>query len=218
MPDTIRVLSPSHRVKVVAEERTDVVVEGKADERQIGQMLSIEGVRGALLVRVPLGTDVQVGTQSSRVEVEGAVGHLAVSSSSGRVVAEAAETADIRTSSGRIELGSVAGEARLRTSSGRVVVDSCDRLDVATEDGRIEVRDARGHVDAHCVNGRVDVRLTNPADVVAETVNGRIKVTMPAGTKVHRPTAGEASGDRPSDCDCTVTARSVNGRVVVGER
>jgi DUF4097 and DUF4098 domain-containing protein YvlB len=217
-PTTVRVSSPSHRVKVVAEDRADVVVEGKATSRESGSVMSVEGVRGSLVVRVPLGTDVQVGTESSRIEVEGAVGRLAATSSSGRVVVESAETADIRTSSGRIEVGAVTRDARLRTSSGRVVVGSCEQLDVSTDSGRIEVRDARGNVEASCVSGKVEVEMATAADVVAETVSGRIEVAMPQGTRVHRSTRNESSGDRPADCDCVVTARSVSGRVVVGER
>ena len=211
----VRVSSPTHRVRVIAEQRDDVAIEGKATARQVGATLSVDGVRGAIRVRVPIGSDVQVGTDSSRVEVHGAVGHLAIVTSSGRVEAETAETADIRTASGRVEMGSVNGEACIRSTSGRVHVGACDGLDVATETGRIEVHEARGPVQVHCVNGRVEVEMARPADVDAETVTGRIEVALPPGTKVFRPAEGEGPGDRPLNHDCTVTARSVSGRVVV---
>ena len=218
VPTTVRISSPSHRVRVVAEDRSDIVLEGRFSSRESGSVMSVESAGSPLVVHVPRGTDVQVGTESSRIEVEGAVGHLAATSSSGRVEVESAETADIRTSSGRVEVCAVVGEARLRTSSGRVIVGSCEQLDASTDSGRIEVRDARGNVEASCVSGRVEVEMATAADVVAETVSGRIEVAMPQGTRVHRSSRNESSEDRPADCDCVVAARSISGRVVVGER
>jgi len=212
---SVRISSPHHRVNVVAEDRDDVLVDGRAEEHRQGCRLTVEKVRGALRVRVPVGTDVQVGTESGRVTVSGPVGAAAVSTSSGRVQIETAESVDVRTKTGRVEVGESSGDVRLRSSSGRVTLSRCGGADLATESGRIQVRSASGNVTANCVSGQIQIAMAEAADVAAETVSGRITVSLPEGCHSFRPAPDEDPSDQPEGCDCTIVARSVTGRVDV---
>ena len=144
----LRISSRSNRVTVVAEDRADISVEGPARVEEAGSQTTVDKVRGRLEVRVPTGTDVVIGTTSARVEVKGRVGHVAVTSESGRVSVEAASSVDVRTRSGRVMVGAADGECRLRSTSGRVVVGRCGGADVATTSGRIVLRGVSGPVKA----------------------------------------------------------------------
>ena len=202
---TVRISTTSNRVLVLAEDRADVDVDGRARVTESGARTTIDKVRSRLLVRVPHGTDVVVGSSSARVEVRGPVGDVAVTSASGRVSVEQAGAVDVRSSSGRIEIGHAEGECRLRAKSGRVQVESCGGADAATTSGRIVLRGVGGPVRAHCVSGRIEVDLDGAHDVDAETVSGRIRVSLPPGVR------GDGS-------DCTCTTRSISGRVEVTNR
>ena len=60
-----------------------------------------------LVVRVPQGADVVVGTHSGRVEVSGPVGRIAVTSHSGKVEITDAGSVDVRADSGKVEIVSM---------------------------------------------------------------------------------------------------------------
>ena len=217
-PQCVRISSPNHRVEVVAEDRADVLIDGRAETTREGSQLSIGNVSGRLRVRVPNGTNLQIGTHPARVEVRGRVGSAAISTNSGRVAVGDADSVDIRTDSGAVEVGAVLGDVRVRSSSGRVEIRQCIDADVSTESGRIDVRSASGDVSAHCVSGRIEVDMSSTGDVIAETVTGRIDIGLADGAHPYQPTVDDGHATRPDDCDCTVIARSVTGRVAVSSR
>jgi len=53
----VRLSSADHRVRIVAETRPDVVVEGDATVRIDGSCTTIDSIRDRIIVRVPVGTD-----------------------------------------------------------------------------------------------------------------------------------------------------------------
>ncbi len=181
---TVRISSRSDRLRVVAEAREDVVVEGDAIVQRDGSCTTIDSTGRRIVVRVPVGADLVIGTTTARVEVEGPVGQIAIVTKSGRVSVADATSVDIRTSSARVDVGRTSDECCVRTSSGRVEIGACGSADVTTKSGRIVVQAANGPVKAHCVSGRVEVGLMAPDDVAAETVSGRIHVTVPHGVAV----------------------------------
>ena len=200
----VRISTVSARIDVIAEPRDDVAVEGKVHVEGDDRQLTISAISGVVHVRVPIGADVVIGTASGRINVTGSVGAVSAVTVSGRVEIEAAGSVDVRTTSGRVELGRIAGSCCVRTASGRVEVGECGEVDVATQSARIDLRRVHGEVRAHCVSGRIEITMVDPHDVVAETVSGRIEVSVPPGCT--------------SDSNCTVDARSVSGRVDVSER
>ncbi len=127
----------------------------------------------------------------------------------------------MRSTSGRIDIGHCGDRCRLRSEHGAVAVGSCGIAEVATNTGKISLRDVRGIADAHCTSGRIDITMATADDVTAETVTGRIKVSLPHGTRMVRADSGNAashSASRPADVDCVVIARSVTGRIDVDNR
>jgi DUF4097 and DUF4098 domain-containing protein YvlB len=212
---TVRIATTSGAVRVIAEDRADVdVADSLAFSVDDSVMTLSTGSRRAL-VRVPIGTDLVVGTTSGHAEVIGLVGSAAVTTTSGRVSVEAARSVDIRTASGRIEVGSVAGSCRVLTRSGRVVIGTCGDAHLTSTSGRISLDAAGGPVHAHCVSGRIDITVNSAQDVEAETVSGRISVRLPAGVRpqvIGRRATAEPGSE---DYDCVVRARSVSGRIDV---
>jgi DUF4097 and DUF4098 domain-containing protein YvlB len=137
---------------------------------------------------------------------------------SGKVEVESAESVDIRTQSSRVEVGKVAGVCRVRSTSGKVEVGSCGDADIAGTSGRIELQRVAGSVEAHSVSGRIELSMAAANDITAETVTGRIEVSLPKGSVAYQPSESELGTLRPPGCDCTVVARSTTGKVVVTSR
>jgi DUF4097 and DUF4098 domain-containing protein YvlB len=214
---TVRIFSGSHRCEITAGDVESVTVDGKANIEQGPDSFTIDKVRSRLEVSVPAGTDLVVGSSSGRIDVRGPLGSVSATSNSGKIVVESADAVDARTASSRIEIGEVSGQCRINTASGRVEVYRCGSADIATASSRIDLKSVGGPARAHTVSGRVEVMMDVAADVDAETVTGRVEVSLPKGTVVHRPEPGNDTA-RPSDADCTVLARSTTGRVEVTTR
>lgn len=215
---SVRIAATSGRVRVIAEDRADVCVSGDAEVIQEGATVTAQATSSSVEVRVPVGVDVMIGTTSGRVAVEGRVGSLSVVSTSGRITADHAGSLDARSASGRIKVTRVDGDCRVRSESGRVTVGGCRDCDVSTTSGRVELDAVTGTACAHCISGRVGIHMVEPHDVVAETVSGRISVSVPSGARVWRTTTDASSPPPDKDYDCTVTTRSVSGRVDVASR
>jgi len=216
--ESVRISSTHNRVRVVAEDREGVEVSGDADIDRLGSQVTIGNVRQALVVRVPIGVGIIVGSTSAKVEIVGQVGDAAVITESGRVEMESARSVDIRTVSARVEVGRVEEDCRVRSDSGRVVVLACKNADVATKSGRITLGGVDGPVRAHCVSGRVEIVLTGANDVDAETVSGSVTISLPPDVVAHTTIAGSESVVVPASCDCVVNSRSVSGHIEVSSR
>ncbi len=214
---SVRISSTHNPIKVIAEVRQDVWVEGNAKVAVRGNQTTIDGVAGMLVVHVPEQADLVVGSTSGGVTVEGPMGDVAIVSESGRVRVENAKSIDARTTNGSVDVGDVEGDCRIRTTSGSVVVQGCGPADVAADSGRIRLKGVRGTARAHCVSGRVEIHLEAAVDVDAETVSGRVAVSYPPGVRAYQ-SGNKEPESLPDDCDCTVCATSVSGRVVVSSR
>jgi len=214
----VRIAGDTHRIEMRAVEGGEFDIRGDARARRSGGVVTVDEVRSRIRVTVPVGSDVVVGTVSGRVALSGRFGHVAVVSESGRVEVERAESVDVRTETSRVEVGEVAGVCRIRSTSGRVEVVSCGAADVASTTGRVELRQVDGVVDAHSVSGRIELSLERPHDVRAETLTGRIEVSLPPGTVAFRSDGPTDQRLPPPGAVCTVTARSETGKVVVATR
>ena len=208
----------SGRVDLIAENRADVDVQGDSEVSRSGASTTITGNHGRLTVRVPTGTDVVIGTTSGRVEVTGTVGAAAVTTDSGRISIDRARSVDARSVNGRIQIEHCGHQCCLRSENGAVEVGSCGTADVATASGRISLRDVRGAARAHCTNGRVDIEMATASDVSAETLTGRIGVSLPRGVRAFRTDFANGPVERPHDADCVVATHSVTGRVDIANR
>ncbi len=219
--EPVRITASSGRIEVTAEARSDVLVE-RGQEHPMGGILEVQGESSGVVVRVPVATDVVVGSHSGSITLRGRLGDVRLTTRSGRVDVEECASIDVRAASGRVEIGRVAGEARVKTASGRVSVKSVGgALGVTTVSGRIEVGVASGPVRAHTVNGRVDVVIDRAADVRADTVSGSVRIALP--DHVHPEVSlvsvsGKVSCELTKGTDCRVTGRTVSGKVQVVAR
>lgn len=211
----VRISTASGRVRVIAEARDDVHVDGDATVDSRDETTTVVTASGRVVVRVPEGTDVVVGTDSGRVEVHGRAGGIAATTTSGRIEVDEGTNVDARSESGRIVVGRATGVCRIRGNTGRVEIGASAGADASTNSGRIVLRDVDGPVRAHCISGRIEIGMAAAHDVDAETVSGRITVTMPDGTTVHRLQGKDDDSPPPADSDCSVRATSISGRIRV---
>ena len=80
------------------------------------------------------------------------------------------------------------------------------------------LKDAHGDRSAHCVSGRVEISLGAAYDVDAETVSGRIVVSLPPSVRPQIVASSSDIVDSVEAYDCVVVARSGSGRVDVANR
>ncbi len=187
-----------------AEPRDEVEVVGDADVSIDPECTTVTGQTGKLLVRVPVGTNIRVGTDAGRVSMDGPAGDVAVVTDSGRVEVDNAQAVDVRSNSGRVKIFRANGRCRVRSVSGRVEVGACAGADVSTNSGRVSLAGVEGPTRAHCVDGRIDLEMAAAADIDVATVTGRIRVSLPTGVE--------------AGVDCAVATSSISGRVEVTNR
>jgi len=215
---TVRVATASAAVYVTADANLRSVIAEGVPIVVDHSTATIDSPSTRVDLRVPAGMDLVIGTSSGRVQIAGSVGSVAVVTTSGKVQVDDAASLDVRTKSGRVTVSHSRGEARVISGSGKVEIDHCGAADVTTTSGRIVLRDVAGTARAHCASGKVDITLAGAHDVEAETVSGRISISLPAGTRARIDAPSAGSVDLAVDHDCVVTARSGSGRVDVSTR
>lgn len=216
----------SGSVRVIAEERDDVNIEhGAPSEDRIHidatgriSLKSAKSGSANLELHCPTGSDINIGAISGAVELVGQFGAVAITSISGHVKVERAESLDVRCVSGSIEIGSCSGECRLQTKSGTTTVQSAGDTLASTISGRIQLERATGNVKMRTVSGSIDIGLEGKGDLAVETMSGHVRVEVPSG--VHPSTRLKSLTGRPkSKCeegnDCRISVRSLSGRIEV---
>ncbi len=214
----VRISTMSGSVAVTAEAgRDEIEVDGLQPEADDG-VVTIDTKSKRVKVRIPEGLDLVIGTTSGSVRVDGRVGSVAATSTSGRITVDDADSVDLRGLSGRITVGRSRGETRIVGKSGRITVDETGPADVTTTSGKVTLHSVDGPVAVNCVSGTIQIEMASAHDVAAETVSGRVVVSLPPGTRarVDTPSSGRIPVD--GDVDCVVTARSFSGRVDVRSR
>lgn len=221
MPDAVRITSRSGRVRVIGEGRPDVTAEGASIVDHDGQQ-EVRCQSKKIEVRVPIGSDLVVGTSSGDVELRGNLGHVGVTTASGSITAEQVASIDARTKSGRVEVQTSPGSVRLKTASSSIRVDHAGgEVRVASVSGKVRIKDAQGLAAIRTVSGNIELGLSVAGEALVETVSGTVRITVPAGA---RPAARlkTVSGKRQVECDAgddvEITARSVSGDLLVTEQ
>lgn len=82
---------------------------------------------------------------------------------------------------------------RGETSNGDLRLFAVGEVDVRTANGSVTLDGAAGPVVVRTNNGRVELTLDTPQDILAETDNGDITATVPAGT--YRVSTATDNGD-----------------------
>jgi DUF4097 and DUF4098 domain-containing protein YvlB len=216
----LRVSTASGTVTVVADERSDVVVEEGGDVgRSVGGVVEVRPIRASssVTVRCPTGTDLVAGTVSGGVKLKGRLGSVSVTSSSGSIRVGAVTEADLRTGSGSVRVAECDEVCRVSTTSGTVTVAGTDRAEISTVSGSIVVERVNGEISARTVSGDVSVVTEAHGPVKARSVSGGIVVHVPPGVRPAVKVSGR--GRLVSDCDAgddvTIEATTMSGRVEI---
>jgi DUF4097 and DUF4098 domain-containing protein YvlB len=215
--DLVRLTTTSGRIEVTAEDRPDLSFSTGTAERR-GSTITITAGSGRLDVRVPEGISVVVGSESGRVTLAGTYGGISVSNGSGRISIDRARSVDVRSQSGRVEVKRCEHRCRIVNASGAVRVGRAGELDAHTETGRIDAEAVDGQVRARTTNGRIDIGILGPGDIAAETISGRIQLTLAQGLGAQVAASSgtnRVENSAPRGDDCRVEARTVSGRVQV---
>src|SRR6059058_4689625 len=72
----------SGRIEVIAEARGDVVVD-HCQEHPMGGVLEVQGAHSGVVMRVPVGTDLIIGSHSGSVKLHGQLGNVRITTRSG---------------------------------------------------------------------------------------------------------------------------------------
>jgi DUF4097 and DUF4098 domain-containing protein YvlB len=218
MVDRVRITATSGDVRVTAEPRDDVVVTG-GETTGSGSEVVVKGDSDDVDVRVPVGIDLIVGNRSGDVTLDGSLGTVSVTTSSGDVEAEDVASIDARTLSGKLRVKASRGSVRLKTKSARVRVGRADgALHVAAGSSRIEIGEARSEVTVKTISGDIEVLLAGRAPVTAETLSGKIKLRVADELRPQvrlRTTSGKKRIECATGDDFVLTARSMSGNITV---
>lgn len=113
-----------------------------------------------LVIRVPRGNSLDIGTVSSDIEVEGVRGEQELQSVSGNVITEGFDA--------EVEAGTVSGDVEVRRANG----DALGQWRLSSVSGDIIVEGLAGELQAEVVSGDIDISGGNFSRVHAETVSG----------------------------------------------
>lgn len=218
---TLRLMSRSGTIDVIAEPRDDVLVAGEKIESRAeddGAALMVRCGRGAkpFEVRVPAGTDVIIGTQSGNVSMTGDFGIVSVTTMSGTIEVESADEADLRTGSGNITLERCRGRCRLNTMTGTIEAGRVGAASAGTMSGAIRIDRVDGALKARTVSGAIDCGCAGEGAIVVKTVSGKVHIELPEGTALatrFKTISGRVRNGFPHGADVMVEAMTVSGSI-----
>jgi hypothetical protein len=120
---------------------------------------NLDRTSSVLVVKVPRGSELRVGTVSADIGVAGIVGSL-----------------DLESVSGAVTIGGSPAEIAAETVSGRVEVRAeCAHVEVASVSGRIVLEGPTGELSASTVSGDIESRGGTFESVQFSSVSGRIE-------------------------------------------
>ncbi len=219
----LRLESRSGDVEVVAESRDDVVVEGDRisgvpvhDDRAL-QVRAGRGT-GKLAVRVPIGTDMSIGTHSGNVRMGGRFGDVSVTTMAGKIELDEADDADLRAMSADVNIGVCSGRVRVSTVSGSISGQSAASVKASTMSGSIRFGRVDGEFMARSVSGSITARCGGEGAVLVKTVSGRVHIDLPEGVEPEarfKTMSGRVKCDCPMGHDVRLEAMSISGSIEV---
>lgn len=216
----LRVTTRSGSVKIICEDRPDVLVESGAHEvANDGDGIEVTGRSGALVIRSPIGTDAFIGCASGVVSLQGSLGEARVTTRSGRISIEQARRVDARTASGDITVESCDEECRCQTKSGRLRVGRADSGEFVAASGSVEV-DAIRAVHVRMGSGSVMIGLTDAASVDVEAHSASVTLSVTAGSHPAlelRTASGQVRCDCEPGSDGVIRVRTRSGQISVIE-
>lgn len=222
----IRITTTSGKVAVIAEGRSDVVVErgvgvpGTVVPDAGGEIRLVSDLDGSAEVelRCPIGSHVVIGTASGAVDLRGGFGNVRVNTISGWIRVEQAEVLDLRSVSADVTVGECAARCRLQTRSGQVTVERSRDSDVSTDSGAVRLDETSGDAHVRTASGKVQIGAHGRGGVAVQTLTGAVTVAVPPGTRPAVDLTAE-TGQPCCECeageDCRISISSVSGAIEV---
>ncbi|MFV1990135.1 MAG: hypothetical protein ACC652_05295 [Acidimicrobiales bacterium] len=218
-PQTLRISSGNVRVLVEALDIEEIDVTGHS-AIEIPDGIEIRPT-GPCEVRVPIGTNVIVGSANGDIETRGQLGRVAVSSDNGHITIECADEIDIRNANGEIKIGDCRGECRVHTTNAKVSLELAGSADLTTKNGHIDCQCVTGDATIRSVNGHVSLGVEGGGDVDVEVINAQVDVEIPSHCCPHVTTESCCDHvDAPvtAGTDFEIAVKSANGQVSVNYR
>ncbi|MER6096088.1 hypothetical protein ABT154_09550 [Streptomyces sp. NPDC001728] len=253
------------RIRIIAGKRTDTVVEvapsepGNTHDMQVAEETKVSCVGGELVVKgpkkrspfgkygvidvtveLPAGSDVTGSTGMGDIVAEGRFGNCRLTTSTGDIRLEEAETVRLKTphgdiqvdlvtggadihGSGRVRAGRIGGDAKVRNLNGETMIgETGGELRVNSSNGSISVVRAANSVTAKTASGSIRLDEVVRGQITLETSAGVLEVGIAEGTAAWldvRSKAGRVRNELgvaqgPGESDETVEVR---GRTNVGD-
>jgi DUF4097 and DUF4098 domain-containing protein YvlB len=212
----IRVTSRSARVRVTATPDTTLHADGAELTPQPDGSVDVSSATDDISLRCPIGSTVTVSTASGSVSLAGELGIVRVMTASGRVEVDRAHELEVHTVTGRVGVGRCDGACRVTTRSARIEVASAGAVELASTSGRVWVG-STDRATVKSVSSRIDIGASERAVVRAQSVSGRITVTVAGASPVRlqlRTRSGSIrrgvpEGEGGADLDVTTTSGSI---------
>ena len=177
-----------------------------------------EGSR-SLQVRCPAGLNVTASTRSGSISIQGPLGQVRASTSSGRVDVAEVTSLRARTRSGNIEVHDCEGSVKLGIVSGKILVERAGSVELMGVSGNVELREIAGKIGALMVSGSVRAQSTGAGKIEIASISGDLRVELPAHLRPAvktRQTSGKLRNDLPFGDDLKVDLSSVSGDIAIG--
>jgi hypothetical protein len=157
---------------------------------------------GDVEVRVtcPPGSNLDFGSGSADIRVDGDLGDVSVKTASGDVsLGDVAEKLQAKTASGDVTAGTIAKGGQVVTVSGDVRLDAFENdLAARSVSGDVRIGRIRGPLQLSTTSGDVVLDSVESGEVRAQTVSGDARIGVSRGTRVFID-AASLSGDLSSE-------------------
>jgi DUF4097 and DUF4098 domain-containing protein YvlB len=216
-PARLTIAARSGSIVVRTHSSDDVDVEGARVTLEGDGSTRIESGSGTVSVACPEGSDVILGTSSGKVNLEGRLGDVRITSSSGSVHVGAVRSLDLRLRSGSVEIDECAGDCHVVAVSGRIDIGSAGKVDITGVSGTITARSVAGG-RVRTTSGRVSVGLDRAADLDVRAVSSSIDVDVPHGVAPEmrlRTRSGAVKKKVDAGHDCVISVHTVSGSITV---
>ncbi|MGV9314058.1 DUF4097 family beta strand repeat-containing protein [Streptomyces sp. NPDC003691] len=219
-PITVTIDMGAGDVQVIAEERTDTVVEIRptddtdASDVKAAEQTSVEFADGTLVIRTPKSRKLDFSRKTRSVDVSivlpggshvrgeaemadlrssGPLGECSFKTSVGQLQVDSGGPVRLKTGGGRITVGRAVGEAEIGTGTGRIRIDEIDGTAVVrNSNGSTDIRKVTGEARIRSANGDISVDRAWGPVTEAETANGSIRIgEVVRGQVVLKTSAGD---------------------------
>lgn len=177
--------------QAIAEARVEMKARGTSHEivvqvpRKSGFMVG-RNAKVRILVRCPLGTDLELRSSSADLEATGTLGAVGVKTASGDVSIVDAGTLDVDSASGDIRVRDVEGTIDVRTASGDVSVRTGGGLlSAKLVSGDLSVGEAHAGLAVTTVSGDVRVEAVGGGGMRVQSVSGDVHLAVAPGERLY---------------------------------